>query len=95
MARAYASGVVTGIVVSLAAAALAPVWRPALSRWGRPALKGAIKQGVVAYAVLRERASEMGENMSDLLAEAQVEVATEGAGEQHDGSVASAVAAKV
>ncbi len=94
MARAYASGVVTGIVVSLAAAALAPVWRPALSRWGRPALKGAIKQGVVAYAVLRERASEMGENMSDLLAEAQVELATEGAGEQDDGSVASAAAAE-
>jgi hypothetical protein len=94
MARTYGSGVVTGIVVSLAAAALAPVWRPALSRWGRPALKGAIKQGVVAYAVLRERASEMGENMSDLLAEAQVELATEGAGEQDDGPVASAAAAE-
>ena len=94
MARAYASGVVTGIVVSLAAAALAPVWRPALSRWGRPALKGAIKQGVVAYAVLRERASEMGENMSDLLAEAQVELATESVGEQDDEAATSAAGAK-
>ena len=94
MARAYASGVATGIIVSVAAAALAPVWRPALSRWGRPALKGAIKQGVVAYAVLRERASEMGENMSDLLAEAQVELATEQDGAQSDASVASAAAAE-
>ena len=94
MARAYASGVATGIIVSLAAAALAPVWRPALSRWGRPALKGAIKQGVVAYAVLRERASEMGENMSDLLAEAQVELATERTGDQDGASVASAAAAE-
>jgi hypothetical protein len=94
MARTYATGVATGIVVSLAAAALAPVWRPALSRWGRPALKGAIKQGVVAYAVLRERASEMGENVSDLLAEAQVELATERAGEPEDGSVTSAAAAE-
>lgn len=92
MARAYASGVATGIIVSLAAAALAPVWRPALSRWGRPALKGAIKQGVVAYAVLRERASEMGENMSDLLAEAQVELATESGGEPDASSVRPAAA---
>jgi Protein of unknown function (DUF5132) len=94
MARAYTSGVVTGIAVSLAAAVLAPVWRPALSRWGRPALKGAIKQGVVVYAVLRERASEMGENVSDLLAEAQVELATERTGEGDDVSVAPAAAAE-
>ena len=90
MARGYTSGVMTGIVVSLAAAALAPVWRPALSRWGRPAVKGAIKQGVVAYTVLRERASEMGETMSDLLAEAQVELATESTGEADSESIASA-----
>jgi hypothetical protein len=85
---------VTGIVVSLAAAALAPVWRPALSRWGRPALKGAVKQGIVAYAVLRERASEMGENMNDLLAEAQVELATESTGEPDEEPIASAAAAE-
>ena len=90
MARGYASGIVTGIVVSLAAAALAPAWRPALSRWGRPAVKGAIKQGVVAYAVLRERASEMGETVSDLLAEAQVELATESTGEADSDSISSA-----
>jgi hypothetical protein len=81
MARAYAGGVLTGVVVSLAAAALAPAWRPALARWGRPALKGAFKQGIVAYSVLRERAAEMGETMSDLLAEAQVELALEKAPE--------------
>lgn len=80
MARAYAGGVLTGIVVSLAAAALAPAWRPALSRWGRPAVKGAMKQGIVAYATLRERAAEMGETMSDLMAEAQVELAVERSG---------------
>jgi hypothetical protein len=94
MARGYTSGVVTGIVVSLAAAALAPVWRPALSRWGRPALKGAVKQGIMAYAVLRERASEMGENMSDLLAEAQVELATESTGEPDEAPIASAASAE-
>jgi Protein of unknown function (DUF5132) len=64
-------------------------WCPALTRWGRPAVKGAIKQGVVAYAVLRERASEMGETMSDLLAEAQVELATESTGETDSETIAS------
>lgn len=81
MARAYAGGVLTGVVVSLAAAALAPAWRPALSRWGRPALKGVIKQGVIAYAVLRERTAELGETVSDLMAEAEVELAVEAAAE--------------
>jgi hypothetical protein len=36
----------------------------------------------------------MGENMSDLLAEAQVELATERAGEQDQGSVPSTAAAE-
>ena len=90
MARAYSSGVLTGIAVSLAAAALSPVWRPALSRWGRPAMKGAIKQGVLAYAVLRERAAELGESVSDIVAEAQVELATEQPTERAGASVATA-----
>jgi hypothetical protein len=93
MPRAYASGVLTGVLVSAVAAVLAPVWRPALSRWGRPALKGAIKQGVLAYATMRERTAEMGETMSDLLAEAQVELANEQAGEPDVSPVRSAMAA--
>ncbi len=93
MARTYAGGVLTGVAVSLIAAALAPVWRPTLSRWGRPALKGAIKQGVVAYAVMRERTAEMGETMSDLLAEAQVELASESAAAPDAAPAPSAMAA--
>ncbi len=93
MARAYASGVLTGVLVSAVAVVLAPVWRPALSRWGRPALKNAIKQGVVAYSVMRERTAEMGETMSDLLAEAQVELASERANDSDASPARSAVAA--
>jgi hypothetical protein len=92
MARVYASGVLTGVVVSIAAAALAPLWRPALSRWGRLALKGTVKKSVLAYALLRERAAEIGETMSDVLAEAQLELATERAAEQDSASVARAAA---
>ncbi len=92
MARSYTSGVLTGVAVSLVAAAFSPVWRPALSRWGRPALKQAIKQGVAAYGVMRERTAELGENVSDLLAEAQVELASERAAEENAASVVSAAA---
>jgi hypothetical protein len=77
MARTYTSGLVTGLMLSLAAAALAPLWRPAVSRWGRPAAKAAMKQGLVAYEIGRERLAEFGETVEDMLAEAQVELASE------------------
>ncbi|MBV8095331.1 MAG: DUF5132 domain-containing protein [Acetobacteraceae bacterium] len=79
MARNYASGLVTGVAISLAVALFTPLWRPALYRWGRPLAKGAVKQGLIAYELGRERVAEMGEAVSDLVAEAQVELATEGA----------------
>jgi hypothetical protein len=77
MARGYTSGLMTGLALSLAAALLGPVWRPAVSRWGRPVAKAAIKQGLVAYEIGRERLAEFGETVEDMLAEAQVELATE------------------
>jgi hypothetical protein len=77
MARGYTSGLMTGLALSMAAALLGPLWRPAVSRWGRPAAKAAIKQGLVAYELGRERLAEFGETVEDVLAEAQVELATE------------------
>jgi hypothetical protein len=77
MARAYASGVVTGLAIGLVAAVFAPLWRPALSRYGRPVVKATIKQGISAYEIGRERLAELSETLSDLAAEAQVELATE------------------
>jgi hypothetical protein len=77
MARAYTSGLLTGLALSLGAALLAPLWRPAVSRWGRPAAKAAIKQGLLAYDLGRERLAELGESLEDVVAEAQVELASE------------------
>jgi hypothetical protein len=77
MARGYTSGLMTGLALSLAAALLGPLWRPAVSRWGRPVVKAAIKQGLVAYEIGRERLAEFGETVEDVLAEAQVELASE------------------
>ncbi len=67
----------TGLAVGIAAAFLRPLWLPVMARWGRPAAKAAIKQGVLAYELGRERVSELGENVSDLVAEAQVELAAD------------------
>jgi hypothetical protein len=77
MARGYASGVVTGMAVSIVAAVFAPVWMPLLARWSRPAAKAAIKGGALAYMAGRERVAELGESLSDLVAEAQVELVAE------------------
>ena|SRR5690242_6132901 len=77
MARQYGAGVATGIAVSLVAALFRPIWLPAVIRWGRPATKAAFKQGVLAYELGRERLAELGESVSDLMAEAQMELAAE------------------
>jgi hypothetical protein len=77
MARAYASGFLTGVAISLGAALLAPIWRPALSRYGRPAVKATIKQGMTAYEITRVRLAELSEALADIAAEAQMELAAE------------------
>lgn len=77
MARGYKSGIATGLTLSVAAALLGPLWKPALARWGRPAAKNAIKGGLAAYEVARGRVAELGEKAQDLVVEAQVERAAE------------------
>lgn len=77
MARGYTSGLMTGLALSLAAAFLGPLWRPAAQRWGRPLAKAAIRQGLLAYETGRERIAELGETVEDLVAEAQTELAAE------------------
>ncbi len=76
MPRSYGSGLATGIVISVIAAALAPLWRPAAARYGRQAAKAALRQGMVAYELGRDRIAELSETMDDLLAEAALEHAT-------------------
>lgn len=77
MARGYGSGLVTGMALSIVAAFLAPLWRPAASRYGRPVAKAAIKQGMMVFELGRERFAELGETVEDMLAEVQVELAAE------------------
>lgn len=72
---------VTGVAVGLGAVLLAPTVIPAVGRVVRPALKAAIKGGMVFY---RETVAEIGEVASDLFAEARAELEHNG----HDKSPA-------
>ena len=81
MPRSYGTGIATGLAIGVAAALFRPLWAPVLARVGRPAAKTAIKQGVLAYEIGRERVAELGETMSDLMAEAQFELGAERAAE--------------
>jgi hypothetical protein len=77
MPRGYGTGIATGIALSLIAAVFAPLWRPAAARYGRQAAKGALKQGLRAYDLGRDRVAELSETVGDLMAEAQLELGTD------------------
>jgi hypothetical protein len=67
----FKGGTVTGLAVGVGALLLAPTVLPAVGRVVRPAVKAAIKGGMVFY---RETVAEVGEMASDLLAEARSEL---------------------
>jgi len=81
----YRNGLITGLALGI----VATLFSPSLWRWGRPAAKAAVKQGLDAYDAGRESVARIGEAMEDLVAEAQFERTMEREG----GAAAGAVAA--
>lgn len=77
----FKGSTVTGVAVGLGAMLLVPTVLPAVGRVVRPALKAAIKGGLVFY---RETVAEIGEVAGDLFAEARAELEHNG----HDTSAA-------
>lgn len=67
----FKGGTVTGLAVGVGALLLAPTVLPAVGRIVRPAVKAAIKGGMVFY---RETVAEIGEMAGDLFAEARTEL---------------------
>jgi Protein of unknown function (DUF5132) len=67
----FRGSTVTGLAVGIGALLLAPTVLPAVGRVVRPAVKAAIKGGMVFY---RETVAEVGEMASDLFAEARSEL---------------------
>ena len=73
----FKGGTVTGLAVGVGALLLAPTVLPAVGRVVRPAVKAAIKGGMVFY---RETIAEVGELAGDLFAEARAELEHESSG---------------
>ena len=69
--------IVTAALAGLAGGLLAPMVLPRLERGFRPATKSLFKTGIALYERGRERAAEMGEFASDMMAEASAEYDSE------------------
>jgi hypothetical protein len=65
--------IVTAVLAGVAGGLMAPLILPRLERNLRPATKSLFKTGIALYERGRERAAEMGEFASDVLAEARAE----------------------
>ncbi|MFA9459595.1 DUF5132 domain-containing protein [Thiohalorhabdus methylotrophus] len=70
----FNSGTAKGLAIGLGTALVAPVAASALSGFGRPVARAAIKSGIIFYDKGRETLAEMGEVFEDLVAEAQAEL---------------------
>jgi hypothetical protein len=75
----FKGNAVTGIAVGVGALLLAPTVIPAVGRVLRPAVKAAVKGGMVFY---RETIAEIGEAAGDLFAEARAELEAESQSEK-------------
>lgn len=65
--------IVTAVLAGVAGGLMAPLILPRLERNFRPATKSLFKTGIALYERGRERAAEMGEFASDMMAEARAE----------------------
>ena len=65
--------IVTAVLAGVAGGLMAPLILPRLERNFRPAAKSLFKTGIAFYERGRERAAEMGEFASDMMAEARAE----------------------
>jgi hypothetical protein len=82
--------IVTAVLAGVAGGLMAPLILPRLERNFRPATKSLFKTGIALYERGRERAAEMGEFASDMMAEARAEYdAEQSVGVAEDNPVAA------
>jgi hypothetical protein len=80
---------VTAALAGVAGGLMAPLILPRLERNFRPATKRLFKTGIALYERGRERAAEMGEFASDMMAEARAEYDAEQSAEGAPDQVAA------
>ena len=81
---------VTALMAGFAGGLLAPQILPRLERNIRPATKSLFKTGIALYERGRERAAEIGEFASDMLAEARAEYEADAPVPKGEGDVVAA-----
>jgi hypothetical protein len=85
--------IITAVLAGVAGGLAAPLILPRMERNLRPATKRLFKTGIAIYERGREKAAEMGEFASDMMAEARAEYAAEqvSAGVEHEPVAANEV----
>src|ERR1700739_4656528 len=83
--------IATALVAGFAGGLLAPLILPRLERNTRPPTKSMFKTGIALYERGRERAAEIGEMASDMLAEARAEYEADQNAARDGGAVANEV----
>ncbi len=68
-------GSLSGVLVGIGVAIVAPTVFPALASGLRPLAKAVVKGGVLVYDAVKETVAEAGEQINDLVAEARTEMA--------------------
>jgi hypothetical protein len=68
---------VSGLLIGIGAAVLAPVVLPILASIAKPVAKAAVKGGIMLYEKGKEAVAEAGEMFEDIVAEAKAELAEE------------------
>jgi hypothetical protein len=74
ISESLGGSLVSNLLIGAAVIVLAPVVVPAVLAGMRPVAKTLVKGGVMAYDKTREMVAEVGEQMSDLVAEARAEL---------------------
>ena len=78
--------VLTGLVIGIGAAVLAPAVLPVLAGVAKPLAKAAMKSGLILYNKGKEVVAEVGEVTEDLWAEAKTEAEAEAEMEEEGGT---------
>jgi uncharacterized protein (DUF1697 family) len=72
------AGLVVGVGLGVGSAIVAKEVLPALKQSGRPFAKAAVKSGILFFERARESVAHLAEELEDIVAEAQAEMALEG-----------------
>jgi hypothetical protein len=79
----FGGSLMSNVLIGAAVVVLAPIVVPAVLTGMRPVAKTLVKGGILVFDKAREMVAEVGEQMSDVVAEARAELAAPAADTTH------------